>query len=435
MPSESHTQSQAQSKAQLRTDRPVWGVRIVAIVLIALFAALVGAVAGMTLRRAIDRSPVRIGVLVATGGDRSAFDAPTLAGALAAIDLANERGGVLGGRTIEAVPRDAAGTPAQAADAAQALVRDERVVAIVGGTSPPVRRAVADRLDAIGGTLVCPTSSEGLDDHSSLVVLGTLPNQRVVPAVAWSVRERGPRVMLVSDEGLQQRVVHAILRDHVPAIGGELVGEAWMKTGTDAVAAVAATLEAKPDTIVAGLGRASAEAFARALRDAMPEDRPTTVHWQLRLGELATIERGLLDGDHIAASTFVDATATDRAFLDSYRRRAAALGIDERPDARATSAADAILLIVTAVERSGGTDPGGVQAAMLGARAVGTGGAITIDQRSRAAWKAMRVGRIGPEGGVTEVWTTDGAVRPRPWPRWLSRAEWRRFIASPEAQR
>lgn len=427
MPSESHTPS--------RPERTALAGRIVAVSLIVLFAALVGAVAAMTLRRAIDRSPVRVGVLVATDGERAAFDAPTLVGALAAIDLVNERGGVLHGRILEAVVRDSGSSPAQAADAAQGLVRDERAVAIVGGTSPLVRRAIADRLDEAGGTLVCPTSSEGLDDHPSLVVLGSLPNQRIVPAIAWCVRERGPRIMLLSDEGLQQRVVHEILRDHVPAIGGVLVGEAWMRAGDGEEAAVAAVLDAKPDAIVAGLGRASAEAFARALRAAAPEVRPTTLHWQLRLGEVATIEPGLLEGDHIAASTFVDATAVDRAFLDAYRRRAAALGIDERPDPRAISAADAILLVAAAIDRSGGRDPGGVQAAMLGARVRGTSGAITIDPRSRAAWKPMRVGRIGSDGTIVEVWATDGAVRPRPWPRWRSREEWRALVASQEAQR
>lgn len=392
----------------------------------ALLLLLAVAVAGRRIVTAFrtERQPVRIGVLAATSGPQAEFDRATIAGVHAEVDRINRRGGVLHGRPLELVVADTAGDPQRAAREAVRLTRDVGVAAIIGGTTPELRRAATAALMDVGGLLVSPTAAEGLDDASSLITVGSLPNQRIVPAASWAVRNIGPRAFLLADEGLLASVAHAILADHIPAIDGVLVGEAWMERGEGAAHAAAAVHAADPDVIVVGLGPESIEAFLRAIEALSPGYRPRLVLWGLRRAQLDDLPDGLLEGDFLVGSTFGADSGIDEMFAEAYAARSGGRQVDSR----AVVAANAAELVARGIDRSGGSDPAGVRAAMLGSPLAGQDGLLMVNQRSQTAWKTMLIGRI--EGRqVEEVWSSGTPLRPRPWPNWRSRREWRAFVA------
>src|SRR5438105_7212027 len=94
---------------------------------------------------ALAQKPVKIGVLtpLSPPGDASAGQFIVRGAKMGAEDV-NAKGGVLGGRKIELVVEDDAGTPEKGAAGLRKLVSQDRVVAVVGQFHSSVTEAVQD---------------------------------------------------------------------------------------------------------------------------------------------------------------------------------------------------------------------------------------------------------------------------------------------------
>ncbi|MBL9147209.1 MAG: transporter substrate-binding protein [Phycisphaerae bacterium] len=374
--------------------------------------------------RAASRTPIEIGIVVAKTGANAAFDKVTLDAALAAIDVVNKRGGARG-HPLVGVVADTESTAAGAASAAERLVRSG-VGVMVGGNAPTERRAIEAAIEPLGGLLLGTTSTEGLDDSASLITLGLLPNQRAVPAAAWAVRQIGPRVFLLSDDSLVGRTVHAILRDHVPAIGGEIVGDRVVSPNdADMAAVVREVRSASPDVIVSGLGAAATQRFLGAMRaEGITSDVAPTISWALRGRELRLIDTRLTKGDYIVLSSLKADDVVEPELLSAYLARSGG----SNPDAQALVAILAIELITGAIERGADDSAAQIRSAILRATERQGGETIAIDAETHATWKVAKIGRIDADGSLAPVWSSNGLIRPRPWPSWKSHGEWRQFV-------
>ncbi len=94
---------------------------------------------------AFAQAPVKIGVLTPLSPPGDATAGQFIArGAKMAADEINAKGGVLGGRKIELVVEDDAGTPEKGAAGLRKLVSQDRVVAVVGQFHSSVTEAVQD---------------------------------------------------------------------------------------------------------------------------------------------------------------------------------------------------------------------------------------------------------------------------------------------------
>jgi urea transport system substrate-binding protein len=374
--------------------------------------------------RAASRTPIEVGIVVATSGANASFDKVTLDAAMAAIDVVNRRGGA-NGHPLVGIVADTESTSAGAANVAERLARSG-VGVLVGGNAPNERRAIEAAIEPHGGLLLGTTSTEGLDDSPSLITLGLLPNQRAVPAAAWAVRQLGPRIYLLSDDSLLARAVHAILRDHVPALGGEIVGDRILSTSDAELSEIVRDVrKASPDVVVSGLGIAATQKFLAAMRaEGITSDVAPTISWALRGRELRQLDPKLLKGDYIVLSSLQSDETVDPDVLQAYLVRSGGA----KPDAQALVAVVAIKLIADAVERGADDSAAQVRAAILRATERQGGELVAIDAETQATWKVAKIGRIEADGSLAEVWSSDGLIRPRPWPSWKSRAEWRRFV-------
>ena len=110
--------------------------------MVALCAALVVLGAGGP---SFAQGPVKIGVLtpLSPPGDASAGQFIVRGAKMAADDI-NARGGVLGGRKIEVIIEDDAGTPEKGASGFRKLATQDRVAAVIGQFHSSVMGAVQD---------------------------------------------------------------------------------------------------------------------------------------------------------------------------------------------------------------------------------------------------------------------------------------------------
>lgn len=384
--------------------------------------------------------PISIGVLVR---ERERSDVAAAA-ALAAREFSADGDGE--GRAIRTLVRETHGDPTTAAAVAERLIRDDGIAAIViAGSS-----AECASVDRVARTSATPVLSVRptlrLDESPTFLDLAGLPNQRIVPAVAWAIRSIGTRVMLVSTAGPLERVMHALVRDQVHAAGAEVVGEFTIPAGgselrgdrapSGAMAAAAdAVAQAAPTLIIAAVDERQAVALGAALRvRGIEAPAVPTLHLGLTDTDIAAIDSRTLSGDFIVSSCIASSTNAAR---QEFGRRIAAIGATTAIGEVTEAAYAATLLVGRAVRHSDPADHGSLAASLVGVSVRAPSHSTLIDPIGRTAWMRCGVGRIERDGAIVEAWIDECATRPQAWPLWRSREEWvslARGDAEPESK-
>ena len=57
-------------------------------------------------------------------------------------------------------------------------------------------------------------------------------------------------------------------------------------------------------------------------------------------------------------------------------------------------------------------------------------GLISVDSTTRHCWKSVRVGKLKADGQFSILWSSQGPVRPRPFPIYRPLAEWEAYLQS-----
>jgi len=369
------------------------------------------------------RTPIRVGILHSLTGTMATSERPVVDGCLLAIEQLNAAGGVLG-RPVEAIVRDGASDPRTFARMAERLIEEDDVSAIFGCWTSASRKEVKPVVERLDNVLFYPVQYEGLEQSPNIVYLGAAPNQQIVPAVRWAIENLGPRVFLVGSDYVFPRVANVLVRDQVEAMGGEVVGEAYLPLGDVRVGPIVdAIVAARPDAILNTVNGDTNEALFRGLRRAGvdPTTSPT-VSFSIGEPELQAMDARALAGDYVAWNYFQSLdTPENEAFVEAYRRR---FGEDRVLSDPVEAGHLAVRLWAAAVEESRDPSPEGALRGIGRRHLAAPHGPVSIDPRTRHAWKTPRIGRIRSDGVIEEVWSAGAPMRPMPYPMWRLRREW-----------
>jgi len=376
------------------------------------------------------RAPIKVGVLHSLSGTMAISEAPVRDATLLAIEEINARGGVLG-RKLEPVVVDGESDWDTFAAQAERLIVEDKVAAVFGCWTSASRKTVRPVFEKHGALLFYPVQYEGVEQSPNIVYTGAAPNQQIVPAVVWAFESLGKRrFFLVGSDYVFPRTANAIIRDYVGAIGGEIAGEEYILLGSNDVAdAVARIRETKPDVILNTINGDSNVAFFRALRDAgvTPETIPT-ISFSIAEPELATMPVADMVGDYAAWNYFMSVdSAENTRFVKAYRDRYGKERVTSDPLEAAYSA---VHLWAMAAEEAGSAEPAAVLDAIRDLGFEAPGGQIYIDHETRHTWKTVRIGRIRGDAQFEIVWSSGKPVRPVPFPRTRSRAQWDGMLES-----
>jgi len=369
------------------------------------------------------REPIRVGILHSLTGTMATSEQPVVDGCLLAIEQLNASGGVLG-RPVEAVVRDGASDPAIFARMAERLIEEDEVSAIFGCWTSASRKEVKPVVERLGSVLFYPVQYEGLEQSPNIVYLGAAPNQQIIPAVRWAIENLGPRVFLVGSDYVFPRVANVLIRDQVEAMGGEVVGEAYLPLGDVRVGPVVEAIAAvRPDAILNTVNGDTNDALFRGLRRAGvdPTTSPT-VSFSIGEPELQAMDARSLAGDYVAWNYFQSLdTPENEAFVEAYRAR---FGEDRVLSDPVEAGHLAVRLWAAAVEESRDATAEGALRGIGRRHLAAPHGPVSIDPRTRHAWKTPRIGRIRSDGEIEEVWNAGAPMRPMPYPMWRLRGEW-----------
>lgn len=392
--------------------------------LIAGIVLAVGLVMGAALVSALSyREPIRVGILHSLSGTMAISERSVVDATLLSIEEINAAGGILG-RQIEPLIVDGQSDWDVFAAEAERLITEEGVSVIFGCWTSACRRTVVPVFERHDHLLIYPVQYEGLEQSPNVIYTGSAPNQQIIPAVTWTLRNLGQRVFLVGSDYIFPRAAHAIIRDHVAALRGEVVGENYVLLGATDMTDVIAQIEAAaPDAILNTINGDSNIAFFAALRSA-GIDAPV-LSFSIAESDLASIPIDDVVGNYAAWTYFQSLdTPENRAFVARFQARYGANRVVSSP---MESAYFGVKIWAQAVSDAGTFSPATIRTAIINHSYAAPQGVVYIDS-SRHTWKTVRVGQIRPDGQFDIVWDSGDPIRPIPFPDSRTREQWNAFI-------
>jgi urea transport system substrate-binding protein len=395
---------------------------------LALAAVVLAGLLGAWLwQRNEERPVVRLGILHALTGPMAISEKPMVEAELLAIEELNAEGGLLG-RRVEAVVADTQSISEITARAVEQLISRDQVAVIVGCWTSACRKTVKPIVERHNALLIYPMAYEGLEISPNIIYTGAAPNQQVLPAVNWSFENLGKRFFLVGSDYVWPHSVNAIVADQLKALGGEVVGEAYLPFGgLDPAVILEKIRQAKPDVILSTIVGDSNAPFYRGLREAglTPKEAPV-ISFAISETEAQTLPYGDIAGHYSAWCYFQSIDRPEnQVFIRKFRDRYGAGRVIS--DVMET-AYFSVRFWARGVKRAKSLEPGEVSASLLGLSYNAPEGIVTVDPSTRHTWRSFNMGQIGPDGGIRIVWSADYPIRPVPYPSSRGIKDWDRFL-------
>lgn len=368
-----------------------------------------------------DGDTVKVGLLHSLTGSMAISEKSVRDAEVLAIKEINAAGGV-NGKQIEYVEEDGASEPSTFATKAEKLIDSEGVSTIFGCWTSSSRKAVKPIVEEYGSLLWYPVQYEGMESSSNIVYTGVAPNQQIVPAIDYLLDQGYKKFFLLGSDYVFPRTANMIINAQLEAKGAEAVGEEYADMDQTDFAAIISKIEAaKPDVIINTLnGTGNVSFFKQMSEKNYTSSDYMTMSFSIAEEEVATIGADILKG-HMVSWNYYQTTDTEKnkEFVNAYKD---AYGENRVTSDPAEAAYDAVYLWKAACEKADSFEPEDV------IKAVESGeisfdapeGTVTIQGDNHHLVKPVRIGQVGDDGLINEIYATD-PVAPDPY---LSTYDW-----------
>ncbi|MEE2797895.1 MAG: urea ABC transporter substrate-binding protein [Planctomycetota bacterium] len=372
--------------------------------------------------------PILVGVLHSQTGPIAVSEQAMIEAEQLAFEEINAAGGILG-RPIQWIIADGASDWPTFAREAERLISDEGVTVLFGCWTSASRKSVLPVLERSDHLLIYPMAYEGLETCPNVIYTGAAPNQQITPAVQWCQSAlNARRFFLLGSDYIWPHCVNAIISDQLMGLGVEKVAEQYVPFGsTNLKAYVQEIVDTQPDAILCSVVGDSAIAFFRELRKAgiSPDDIPV-ITFALAEDELRSTNHADMVGHYAAWNYFqsIDSEENKR-FVSAFKER---YGADRVTSDVIAAAYNSVYLWANAVRESGNTDVQQVRNALRQQSLNAPEGIIAVDPSTQHTWRPVYIGKIQADKQFEIVWTSNGSVRPVPYPITRSKRDWTAFV-------
>lgn len=368
-----------------------------------------------------DGDTVKVGLLHSLTGSMAISEKSVRDAEVLVIKEINAAGGV-NGKQIEYVEEDGASEPSTFATKAEKLIDSEGVSTIFGCWTSSSRKAVKPIVEEYGSLLWYPVQYEGMESSSNIVYTGAAPNQQIVPAIDYLLDQGYKKFFLLGSDYVFPRTANMIINAQLEAKGAKAVGEEYADMDQTDFAAIISKIEAaKPDVIINTLNGTGNVSFFKQMSEKNYTSKDyMTMSFSIAEEEVATIGADILKG-HMVSWNYYQTTDTEKnkEFVKAYKD---AYGENRVTSDPAEAAYDAVYLWKAACEKADSFEPEDV------IKAVESGeisfdapeGTVTIQGDNHHLVKPVRIGQVGDDGLINEIYATD-PVAPDPY---LSTYEW-----------
>jgi urea transport system substrate-binding protein len=373
---------------------------------------------------------VKVGVLHSLSGTMSISETAVVDAELLAIDEINAAGGVLG-KQIEPIKEDGASDWPTFATKAEKLLTVDRVAVVFGGWTSASRKAMKPVFEGNNGLLFYPVQYEGMEASPNIFYTGATTNQQILPGLEYLKQEGLTDVYLVGSDYVFPRTANKEIRAWAAANDMNIVDEKYLPLGDTNVAPIVSdVLAKKPKVIFNTLNGDSNVAFFKELKaKGNTPDQIQTMSVSIAEEEVGGVGIENLDG-HLVAWNYYETTDTEKnkEFVANFK---ATYGAERRTADPIEAAYNGVYLWAAAVTKAGSFEVEAVREAAKGLELETPGGPLKVSDWNQHVYKTARIGKIGPDGIITEVWSSDGPIEPDPC---LDSYDWAEGLAEGEAR-
>ncbi len=357
---------------------------------------------------------VKVGVLHSLSGTMAISEVEVKNSTLLAIEEINKRGGVMG-HIIEPVIEDGASDPATFAQKAQKLILRDEVVTVFGGWTSASRKAMLPVFEKHNHLLWYPVQFEGNECSPNIIYTGAQPNQQILPALEWALKQGYKKIFLVGSDYVFPRTANLILRKHIQKRGANVVGEEYVPLGgTDFSAVVNKIRQAKPDIVFNTINGDSNVAFFKQMVSAGigPKTVPV-ISFSIAEQEAKAIGIPLLEGSYAAWNYFMSLrNRSNEEFIRSYKAKYGSNSLITDPMAHGYMN---VHLWKMAVEKAKTFDPKVVRKIATELPWVDSPfGKIKI-AKNQSLYQTAYIGKLGSDGQFSIIWSSKEPISPEPY--------------------
>ncbi|MFE5190317.1 urea ABC transporter substrate-binding protein [Streptomyces sp. NPDC056628] len=357
---------------------------------------------------------VKVGLLNSLSGTMAISEVTVHNALLLAVKEINAAGGVLG-KKLDPVSQDGASDWPTFAEKAQTLITDSKVVATFGCWTSASRKAVKPVFERNKSLLFYPVQYEGLEQSPYIFYVGATTNQQIVPGLDYLKKQGLTKLYLVGSDYVFPRTANKEIRAYAKAHGMEVVGEDYAPLGsTEFSTIVNKVKDAGADAVFNTLNGDSNVAFFKEYKSAgLTAKSLPVLSVSIAEEEVKSIGTQYLEGQ-LTAWNYYQTTpgAANAKFVKAYQ---AAYGKNKPTSDPMEAAYTSVYLWKAMVEKAGSFDVAEVKAAADGITFEAPEGTVTVDGATQHVHKTARIGKVGANGQITEVWNSGKPIKPDPY--------------------
>jgi branched-chain amino acid transport system substrate-binding protein len=326
----------------------------------------------------------------------------------------NDDGGVLDGRKIDLIIRDNKSDPTQSVQIAKGFIDNDHVVGIVGGGTSPTTLSLADTVEAAGVPTVSMGSSDAIvNPVAKRQYLFKTPadNSQVAALMVKDMQDRGFRTVgFIGVDNAYGESGLTAFRAAAEAAGITVTGtEKFAPTDKDFTAQLTNLVAASPDAIVSwaippGAGIVAQNARSSGFDGQLYFDAGAGAELFLKGAGDAANGVFMIHPTVLVADEAPEAAPGRQQMEDFYQAYTDEYGAYS---GFASYAADALGLLVAAIEKAGSTDGAEIRTALEGLDYTGTGGAYLMTAQDHSGLTDASMSLLTVKDGA---WTLADSV-------------------------
>jgi urea transport system substrate-binding protein len=359
---------------------------------------------------------VKVGLLNSLSGTMAISEVTVRDAIKLAVDEINASGGVLG-KKLDPISEDGASDWPTFAEKAEKLITQNRVAAVFGCWTSASRKAVKPVFEKDKALLFYPVQYEGLEQSPYIFYTGATTNQQIVPGLDYLKSQGKTSVYLVGSDYVFPRTANKIIKAYAAANGMKVLGEDYAPLGSTEFATIVNKVKASGASAVFNtLNGDSNVAFFKEYKSAgLTAATMPVVSVSIAEEEVKSIGTQYLAGQ-LTAWNYYQTTpggANDK-FVKAYKAK---YGADKPTSDPMEAAYVSVYLWKAMVEKAGSFDVAKVKAAANagGITFEAPEGLVTVDGPTQHVFKTARIGKVGSDGLITEVWNSGQPIKPDPY--------------------
>jgi urea transport system substrate-binding protein len=338
----------------------------------------------------------------------------------------NADGGVLG-KQLQVVAEDGASEPTVFAEKAEKLISADCVAAVFGGWTSSSRKAMLPVFEGANSLLFYPVQYEGLESSPNIFYTGATTNQQIVPALDY-LKETGVKsLFLVGSDYVFPRTANKIIKAYAAANGIEIKGEEYAPLGhTDFSTIVNKVKSAGAGAVFNTLNGDSNVAFFKEYRNVgLTAEAMPVVSVSIAEEEVGGVGVDNLAGQLTAWNYYqtIESPA-NKAFVAAFK---AEYGQDRVTSDPMEAAYTSLHLWKAMVEKAKSFATDDVTKAAGGVSFDAPEGKVTVDGENHHIAKTALIGKVGADGLIHTVWSSEKPIEPDPY---LRTYDWGKDLSS-----